>query len=107
LAGGPPFSSAGDPHCAERCELDHRHAWEDGGHTNADNLQALSVRHHHQKHDAGWNSRRLPDGSTEWTSPDGHVYRKPPQTYPIDRTLDPPEVAEHDYRTPDVDPPPL
>jgi hypothetical protein len=86
--------------------VDHRHAWEDGGETNAENLQALSVRHHHQKHEAGWNSERLPDGAIEWTSPDGHVYRKPPETYPIDRTLDSPRSTEGDQPATDPDPPP-
>jgi hypothetical protein len=49
------------------------------------------VRHHHAKHEAGWQPRRLPNGDLEWTSPTGHVYIKEAATYPIDQTLHPPE----------------
>lgn len=78
---------------ARRCDLDHVHDWHLGGLTDADNLQPLCRRHHHAKHDAGWQPERLEDGSTEWLSPTGRVYRKPATTLPIDTTahdLDPP-----------------
>jgi hypothetical protein len=82
------------PHCnrrAARCEIDHRRSWECGGATCAFNLDLLCPRHHHGKHEAGWQPRRLPNGDLEWTSPTGHVYVKEAATYPIDQTLHPPE----------------
>jgi hypothetical protein len=82
------------PHCnrrAARCEVDHREAWECGGATCAFNLDALCPRHHHGKHEASWQPKRLPNGDLEWTSPTGHVYVKEAATYPIDQTLHPPE----------------
>jgi hypothetical protein len=76
---------------ATRCHLDHIHAWNHGGQTNPDNLQPLCPRHHHLKHDAGWDVRRLPDGTTRWRSPSGHTYHRPPDEIPRDTTTDPPE----------------
>jgi hypothetical protein len=84
------------PHCnrrAARCDIDHREAWECGGTTCAFNLDALCVRHHHAKHEAGWQPRRLPNSDLEWVSPTGHRYLKEAATYPIDQTLHPPEPA--------------
>jgi hypothetical protein len=75
---------------AARCELDHIHTWNDGGTTSAANLQPLSPRHHHLKHEAGWSVHRLPDGTTRWTSPAGRIYHRPPDETPIDTTSDPP-----------------
>lgn len=77
------------PTCTRRaafCELDHVYAWEHGGTTDADNLHPLCSRHHHLKHEAGWTVRRLRDGTTEWASPTGHRYRRPPEQLPIDTT---------------------
>ncbi|MEO8888095.1 MAG: DUF222 domain-containing protein [Jatrophihabitantaceae bacterium] len=91
-----------------RCEIDHVRAWEDGGQTNTANLTVLCCRHHHGKHEAGWQLSRLPDGSIEWTSPTGHVYLVPASTYPIDTTH---EVyirndnTEHPATEDDPDPP--
>jgi hypothetical protein len=67
----------------------HAIPWEDGGETNADNLNAICSRHHHGKHEAGWQPERQPDDSVQWTSPTGHTYVQEPATYPIDRTTDP------------------
>ncbi len=75
-----------DVHCtfpgclraARRCELDHLLAWDDGGNTSAANLRPLCPRHHHLKHEARWDVEREPDGTTQWISPDGRVYRAPP-----------------------------
>ncbi len=81
------------PNCnrtACTCELDHLDPHADGGETSACNLHPLCCRHHHIKHDAGWTVTRDPDGTSVWTSPTGHRYQKPPATYPIDRTTDPP-----------------
>jgi hypothetical protein len=77
------------PHCnrqARHCDLDHALPWEDGGPTDEANLHALCGRHHHAKHEAGWQPARQPDGTTEWTSPTRHRYAEPAANYPIDRT---------------------
>ena len=82
------------PHCnrtARSCEQDHVIPWAQGGTTSPDNLIPLCPRHHHTKHDAGWKTRRLPDGSIEWTSTTGHHYTVKPNTYPIDTTPDDPD----------------
>jgi hypothetical protein len=71
-------------------------------------MHALCSRHHHGKHEAGWQPKRLEDGSTEWTSPTGHRYVEPPATYPVDHTTDPPERAELSQPTePEPEPPPF
>jgi hypothetical protein len=66
---------------ADRCEIDHIIARRHGGPTVDWNLHALCRRHHHLKHEAGWKVRRRPDGTTEWTSPTGQTYDKPPDGY--------------------------
>jgi 5-methylcytosine-specific restriction endonuclease McrA len=78
------------PNCnrkAGRCELDHRQPWEQGGATNRANLDALCSRHHHAKHQAGWQPKRLPDGATEWRGPTGHKYVEEAATYPLDHMI--------------------
>jgi hypothetical protein len=77
------------PHCnrqARHCDLEHAIPWEEGGETNAENLNAICSRHHHGKHEAGWEPERQPDGSIEWRSPTGHRYVEEAATYPIDHT---------------------
>jgi hypothetical protein len=55
-------------------------------------------------HDAGWQIRRLDDGTVEWTSPTGHTYRVPPATYPIDTTCQrPAEGEDQNDHTPGAD----
>jgi hypothetical protein len=96
------------PNCnrrAGRSELDHRTPWEQGGATNQANLDALCSRHHHAKHEARWTPKREVDGSTEWTSPTGHTYVEPSETYPVDHTTDLPEPVRADEADPD--PPPF
>jgi hypothetical protein len=71
---------------AERCDLDHTVAWQDGGRTAADNLAHLCRHHHLVKHRNGalgrWSVRQLgpaPSGGVlEWTSPAGRTYRTVP-----------------------------
>ncbi|MDT4959011.1 MAG: hypothetical protein QOD31_2810, partial [Pseudonocardiales bacterium] len=90
------------PHCqrqACRCDLDHEKPWERNGETNEPNLLCVCCRHHHVKHDGGWQPRRFEDGSIEWTSPTGHKYVEPPATYPIDQTIE--------LSATDPDPPPF
>ncbi len=77
------------PHChrhARRCEVDHVIPFSEGGHTNAANLGPECLREHHLKHDAGWHTQRLPDGTIRWTTPTGRNYDRPPDTFPIDHT---------------------
>jgi len=87
-----------------RCELDHVLAWDEGGLTSEPNLHGLCGRHHHAKHQARWQPKRRPDGTTEWTGPTGHKYVEEAATYPIDRTTEPPEPAESDQVEPDAPP---
>jgi len=51
--------------------------------------------------------KRLPDGSVEWTSPTGHTYLVPANTYPIDTTPDATNApaGEHPATNTDPDPP--
>ena len=69
------------------CEIDHCRAWINGGKTCEHNLHLLCKRHHHLKHEAGWDVRILDDGTTRWTSPVGLVYDVPPYCHPIDPRL--------------------
>jgi hypothetical protein len=64
---------------ADKCDLDHRLPFSQGGRTSVDNLQPLCPRHHEMKHDHGWTVHRSPDGTTEWTSPTGHTYINYPE----------------------------
>jgi hypothetical protein len=79
---------------ARRCELDHTLAWAAGGSTDPNHLHALCPRHHHLKHEAGWHCTRRTDGTTHWTSPTGHHYRKPPEQLPTDTTARRPAEAD-------------
>jgi hypothetical protein len=79
------FPGCGQP--AARCELDHCLDWAEGGATNPANMNALCARHHHLKHETGWNYTTDADGGTLWTAPTGHEYRRRPGRYPIDETL--------------------
>ena len=69
------------------CDLDHTHAWEDGGGTDDCNLAHLCRHHHRLKHGSPWNVTQDADGSgtLTWTSPKGRVHR----TY-ADTLLPPP-----------------
>ncbi|WP_240191235.1 HNH endonuclease signature motif containing protein [Microbacterium hominis] len=68
---------------AERCDLDHTVAWDDGGHTALANLAPLCRGHHTVKHHGGWRVRPLTDtahsGALEWTSPTGRHYTVVPE----------------------------
>jgi hypothetical protein len=83
----------GDPHCAPGCnqpaakaDLHHIRPWSQGGQTNAEDLASACQHDHYSVHEAGWQTRRLQDGTVEWTSPTGHTYRVPLATYPVDTT---------------------
>jgi hypothetical protein len=95
----PTCRFPGCRHPAPRCHLDHITAWTHGGTTHPDNLQPLCPRHHHLKHDTGWQVHRDPDNTTHWRSPSGHTYPQPPDPLPLDTT-----TASHH---PNTDPPPF
>ncbi|MFN8170760.1 MAG: DUF222 domain-containing protein [Candidatus Nanopelagicales bacterium] len=76
-----------DQHCrfpgctrpAERCEIDHAHPYDAGGHTDTCNLGPL-CKHHHELKTAGyWHiTTSARDGSCTWRSPLGRVYEHTP-----------------------------
>jgi hypothetical protein len=66
---------------AYACELDHAVQFT-GTNTVEANLHCLCRRHHHAKHDAGWQVRRRDNGVTEWISPRGRKYAKPLDPWP-------------------------
>jgi len=60
---------------AEKCQIDHAEAWDDGGATSPANLGALCTRHHQLKTHAGWHiTASREDGSCTWRSPRGCRY---------------------------------
>ncbi|WP_440711065.1 HNH endonuclease signature motif containing protein, partial [Herbiconiux sp. YIM B11900] len=59
---------------AQRCELDHVHAWAEGGETSHGNLASLCPKHHHFKHESDWTVEALPGRDLRWTSPIGRVH---------------------------------
>ncbi len=89
-----------DQHCrfpgcnrpAERCEIDHAHPYDAGGHTDTCNLGPLCKHHHELKTTGYWHittSHR--DGSCTWRSPLGRIYQhEPPDLVP------PPPRPPHD-----------
>jgi len=71
------FPFCGRP--AERCDVDHAHAWDDGGPTTTANCGCLCRRHHRLKTEGLWKLVSHADGSATWTSPSGHRYQvRPP-----------------------------
>ena len=66
------------PHCgfpgctvpARNCEVDHRHRWRHGGHTEPENGSPLCDRHQKLK-ERGFTDRQNPDGTWTWHRPDG------------------------------------
>ena len=69
---------------AHHCDVDHTIAYPTGP-TQASNLKCLCRKHHLLKTFWGWHDQQLPDGTVEWTSPDGQTYT----THPGSRTLFP------------------
>ena len=89
-----------DQHCrfpgcnrpAERCEIDHAHPYDAGGHTDTCNLGPL-CKHHHELKTAGyWHiTTSARDGSCTWRSPLGRIYQhEPPDLIPPGPPHDPP-----------------
>ncbi len=56
------------------CDLDHRTDWAHGGPTTSENLDPLCRHDHQNKHQLGWQYRRLESGHHEWTTKLGHTY---------------------------------
>jgi hypothetical protein len=63
------------------CELDHVHAWADGGATTGNNLMNACPHDHRCKHQPGWQVRAHDDGRIEWRTPTGHAYFSEPFDY--------------------------
>jgi len=65
---------------ADRCQIDHATAWDEGGGTSIANLGVLCTRHHQLKTHARWQiDHSKPDGSCTWTSPQGRTYSREPE----------------------------
>ena len=72
------------PGCKEpatNCDLDHTIPWPYGP-TQASNLKCLCRFHHLLKTfwagTPGWRDRQLPDGTVQWTAPDGRTHTSTP-----------------------------
>jgi hypothetical protein len=63
---------------AATCDVDHGHAWADGGGTDYDNVAHLCRGDHTRKHRLGWQMEHLPGGTIRWTSPFGRTYLTEP-----------------------------
>ncbi|MGC0370967.1 DUF222 domain-containing protein [Microbacterium sp. SLBN-111] len=64
------FPGCGRP--ARDCDLDHLHAWSEGGATDDDNLDPECRHHHRLRHETRWAASRDPDtGDLAWTTPLG------------------------------------
>ncbi len=60
---------------ARVCDIDHAIPWEEGGKTSKENLGLLCRRHHRMKTHGGWKLVSYADGSCEWSSPTGNVFK--------------------------------
>ena len=60
---------------ARVCDIDHAIPWEEGGKTSKENLGLLCRRHHRMKTHGGWKLVSYQDGSCEWSSPTGNVFK--------------------------------
>jgi hypothetical protein len=97
------------PGCAVpsvRCDLDHEVPWDEGGTTDAEQLQALCRRHHRFKTERSWTVKRDPaTGTATWTSRLGEEYTSP--RFPVlEPPLADPPPDDSDPPPYDCDPPP-
>ena len=60
---------------ARVCDIDHAIPWEEGGKTSKENLGLLCRRHHRMKTHGGWELTSFEDGSCEWKSPEGNIFK--------------------------------
>lgn len=82
------------PHCsvaAERCDLDHHVAYDQGGPTCPCNLVPLCRRHHRAKTFSLWRYLTIAPAHYLWISPHRHVFHVGPDGT---RTLDLPRAAD-------------
>ncbi|OFI38937.1 hypothetical protein BIU82_16670 [Arthrobacter sp. SW1] len=79
------FPGCGIP--ARELDLDHTHDAALGGATETGNLAGLCRRHHVLKHQSRWTTRQSGNGTLEWTSPTGRIYKDSPPT-PASSTMD-------------------
>ena len=69
---------------AARCDLDHTHAWHNGGATCECNLGPPCRRHHHRcKQAEGWWLEQREPGVLSWRTPSGRTYMTGPTQYPM------------------------
>ncbi|MBS3178851.1 MULTISPECIES: HNH endonuclease signature motif containing protein [unclassified Pseudoclavibacter] len=87
---------------ANRCEIDHTKAWEEGGPTSLPNLGHLCKGDHTGKHHGDWALQQLADGTYEWSSPTGLLFRDEPAQFGRLTALPPPLPAADAHA---VDPP--
>jgi Domain of unknown function (DUF222) len=66
---------------AVRCDLDHTHAWDEGGRTCECNLAALCRHHHRCKQAGGWRLEQPEPGVLVWHTPSGRRYATVPTDY--------------------------
>ncbi|NYF14746.1 hypothetical protein HDC34_003081 [Pseudoclavibacter sp. JAI123] len=85
-----------------RCEIDHTKAWEEGGPTSLPNLGHLCKGDHTGKHHGDWALQQLVDGTYEWSSPTGLLFRDEPVQFGRLTALPPPLPAADAHA---VDPP--
>ncbi|GGO64948.1 hypothetical protein GCM10010910_21000 [Microbacterium nanhaiense] len=88
---------------ARRADIDHTHAFAEGGRTTLSNLACLCEAHHVMKHQSDWQMKQLDDGVIEWTSPSGYSYateppsrvyfREEPTAEPASASTSPPSAA--------------
>jgi hypothetical protein len=58
------------------CRIHHIIPWEEGGHSDLDNLAPLceTNKHHQLVHQGGWSLALTPDRIATWIRPDGATY---------------------------------
>jgi len=90
---------------ARKADIDHTHAFAEGGRTTMSNLACLCEAHHVMKHQSDWQMRQLDDGVIEWTSPTGRTYEtEPPSRVFFRETQSPiPEPASDPEPEPEPD----
>ena len=67
------------------------------GQTNPDNLAPLCRRHHRAKTFTGWTYQRQPDGTHQWTSPNGRIWTVGPEGTSRTTTPSPAPAASESY----------
>ncbi|WP_006242967.1 HNH endonuclease signature motif containing protein [Mycolicibacterium tusciae] len=87
---------------AHHCDLDHTIAYP-AGPTQASNLKCLCRKHHLLKTFGGWRDKQAPDGTVEWTSPNGQTYTTHPGSRLLFPTLCKPTAPINKVEVPHAD----